>query len=82
MDSGRRRVGGAQRHPIRIKLRNSILKGSFIQPRPKALLYPISQRLLIVASGPKVSHAQARSYMRCRPIHTVWGPGSLFLRSM
>ena len=34
-------------------------------------LYPISQGPRILASGPKLSHAQARSYIRCMPVHIV-----------
>jgi len=38
---------------------------------PLPSLYPISQGPRILASGPKLSHAQARSYIRCMPVHIV-----------
>ncbi|MGA2496387.1 MAG: hypothetical protein ABSH20_01515, partial [Tepidisphaeraceae bacterium] len=44
-------------------------------------LFHTSHPARAVPSGPKVSHAHARSYMRCRPIQTVCGPGSLLGRS-
>src|SRR5262245_29577678 len=59
-----------------------IMVARILKPRAMPLLYPINQLLVIVAPGPNVSHAQARSYMRCMPIHMVCGPGSLFSCSM
>ena len=40
-------------------------------------LFYTSLRPFIFDSGPKVSHARARSYIRCMPIHTVCVPGAL-----
>ncbi len=51
-------------------------------PRGAPSLLPTSQPPPVFASGPNVSHAQARSCIRWRPIQTVCVPGSLFGRSM
>ena len=40
-------------------------------------LYYIPFSVRSFASGPKASQAQAKSYIRCRPIQIVWGPGWL-----
>ena len=51
-------------------------------PGANASLFYTSQPSRIFAPGPKQSHAQARSYMRCRPIQSVCTPGSLCGRSI
>ena len=52
------------------------------QPRATPSLLPTSYPPPMSAPGPNVSQAQARSYIRWRPIHTVCGPGSLLGRLM
>jgi len=73
-------LDGCSRYIVHWEIRETMKEGeieTIIQrarekfPGETPSLYPISQGPRILASGPKLSHAQARSYIRCMPVHIV-----------